>query len=49
MNHEDCLKFKKCIDGRIGYNKIESLYKFLGTVGLGSYSEVLTYLKTRYF
>ncbi|CAD8196241.1 unnamed protein product [Paramecium octaurelia] len=40
MNHEDCLKFKKSVDGRIGYGKIESFYKFLGTVGLGSYSEV---------
>ncbi|CAK61863.1 unnamed protein product (macronuclear) [Paramecium tetraurelia] len=49
MNHEDCLKFKKSLDGRIGYSKIESLYKFLGTVGLGSYSEVLKLLKTRYF
>ncbi|CAD8094594.1 unnamed protein product [Paramecium primaurelia] len=40
MNHEDCLKFKKSLDGRIGYSRIESLYKFQGTVGLGSYSEV---------
>ena len=45
MNHEDCLKFKSNIDGRIGYSKIDSLYKIDDTVGLGSYSEVLTYLK----
>lgn len=44
MNHEDCLKFKKSLDGRIGYSKIESLYKFLDTVGLGSYSEVYIYI-----
>ncbi|CAD8123354.1 unnamed protein product [Paramecium sonneborni] len=41
MNNENCLNLKSMVDGKIGYRKIESLYKILDTVGLGSYSEVL--------
>lgn len=44
MNHENCLKLKNSLDGKIGYHKMDSLYKLLDTVGLGSYSEVHSYL-----
>lgn len=49
MNHNECLKFKYLLDGRVGYYNIESLYIFGDTIGLGSYSEVLIDLKHRLF
>lgn len=49
MNHNDCLKFKYLLDGKVCYNNIELLYNFGDIIGLGSYSEVFINLKLRFF